>query len=87
MPVRVRAPCAVAQRDLDIAATQEYAQLLTLKKQFKRTWHATYDLYFTVRSVTVHPRAFFDSLDREQMYREFVVLERTEARRAAPQEA
>jgi hypothetical protein len=69
---------AIAQRDLDIAATQEYAQLLTLKKQFKRTWHATYDMYFTVRSVTVHPRAFFDSLDREQMYREFVVLERTE---------
>lgn len=70
---------AIAQRDLDIAATQEYAQLLTIKKQFKRFWHATYDLYFTVRSVTIQPRAFFDSLDREQMVREFVVLERTEA--------
>jgi len=69
---------AIAQRDLDIAASQEYAQLLTIKKQFKRQWHATYDMYFTVRFVTVQPRAFFDSLDVENMYRQFVVLERTE---------
>ena len=49
---------AIAQRDLDIAATQEYQHLITLKKQFKRNWHATYDLYFTVRFVTIQPRAF-----------------------------
>ena len=69
---------AIAQRDLDIPATQEYQHLITLKKQFKRNWHATYDLYFTVRFVTIQPRAFFDSLDAEQMRREFVVHERTE---------
>lgn len=70
---------AIAQTDLDVAATQEYSQLVTLKRQFKRHWHATYDLYFTVRTVTIQPRAFFDSLDVEQMVREFVVLERSEA--------
>ena len=37
------------------------------EKKFKRRWHATYDLYFTVRFVTVQPRAFFDSFDTEQV--------------------
>ena len=50
-----------------------------LKRQFTRHVHATYDLYFTVRYVTVQPRAFFDQLDEESMRRKFVVLERTEA--------
>jgi len=69
---------AISQRDLDIAATEEYAQLVTIKKQFKRHWHATYDMYFTVRFVTIQPRAFFDQLDKEQMNRQYVVLERSE---------
>ena len=68
----------IAQRDLDIAATREYQKIVTLKRQFKRHWHATYDLFFTVRTVTVLPRAFFDQLDKEQMVRDFVVLERDE---------
>ena len=55
---------AIALRDLDTSAENEYASLYTLKKQFWRGVHATYDLYFTVRFVTVQPRAFFDSLDR-----------------------
>ena len=70
---------AIAQTDLDVAATEEYSQLVTLKRQFKRHWHATYDLYFTVRQVDIQPRAFFDSLDVEQMQRRYVVLERDEA--------
>jgi len=70
---------AIAERDLDVAATQEFANLVTLKKQFVRGVHASYDLYFTVRFVTVQPRAFFDALDTERMNRQFVVLERTEA--------
>ena len=69
---------AIAQRDLDAAAVDEYSQLLTLKKHFKRGVHATYDLYFTVRFVTVQPRAFFDSLDVERSRRQYVVLERSE---------
>ena len=70
---------AIAQRDLDAAAVAEYAQLVTLKKHFKRFVHATYDMYFTVRFVTVQPRAFFDQLDVERSKRQYVVLERTEA--------
>ena len=35
-------------------------------------------MFFTVRFVTVQPRAFFDSLDVERMQRQYVVLERTE---------
>lgn len=70
---------AIAQRDLDTAAVDEYAQLVTLKKHFQRMVHATYDMYFTVRFVTIQPRAFFDSLDVARTQRQYVVLERTEA--------
>lgn len=69
---------AIAQRDLDTAAADEYSNLITLKKHFQRNVHATYDMFFTVRFVTVQPRAFFDSLDVERMQRQYVVLERTE---------
>jgi hypothetical protein len=69
---------AIAQSDLDLASGEEYSQLLSLKRHFKRGVHATYDLFFTVRFVTVQPRAFFDSLDTEKMQRHYVVHERTE---------
>jgi len=69
----------VAQRDLDPGSTSEYTQLISRKKQFTRGVHATYDLYFTVRFVTVHARAFFDAYDVDNSQRKFIVLERDEA--------
>ncbi len=69
---------AISQRDLDPGSTSEYIQLVTIKKQFTRHIHATYDMYFTVRFVTIQPRAFFDQLDVQNMQRNYVVLERQE---------
>ena len=37
--------------------------LIRLKKQFRDHVHATYDLRFMVRFVTIQPRAFFDQFD------------------------
>ena len=37
--------------------------LIRLKKQFRDHVHATYDLRFMVRFVTIQPRAFFDKFD------------------------
>jgi len=68
----------LVQRDLDPGSTVEYKQLKILKKQFTRAIHATYDAYFTVRYVTIQPRAFFDQLDVQNMQRQYVVLDRTE---------
>jgi len=70
---------ALAQRDLDPGSTSEYTQLLTIKKQFSHGVHATYDMFFTVRFVTIQPRAFFDQLDTQNMNRKYVVLDRVEA--------
>lgn len=70
---------ALAQSDLDPGSNDEYRQLLLIKRQFTVGVHATYDLYFTVRSVTIQPRAYFDSLDTELTSRNFVVLDKTEA--------
>ena len=67
----------IAQHDLDVGTLQEISRLVTLKKNFKVGWHASYDVFFTMRRVTVQPRAFFDSLD-EASVREFVVYDRTE---------
>ena len=54
---------------MDTSATEEFASLVMLKKTFVSGVHATYDLYFTVRFVTVQPIAFFDSLDKERSER------------------
>jgi len=70
---------ALAQRDLDPGSNSEYTQLMTIKKQFNRGVHATYDLFFTVRFVTIQPRAFFDQLDTANMNRKYVILDRVEA--------
>ena len=70
---------AIAQSDLDPGSTTEYTQLLNIKKQFTRGIHGTYDNYFTVRQVTLLPRAFFDALDTEKMNRKYVVLDSQEA--------
>ena len=47
---------SIAQRDLDPGSTMEYTQLLAVRKQFTQGVHATYDLYFTVRFVTVQAK-------------------------------
>ncbi len=68
-----------AQTDMNIHTSDELQQLVTVKKQFTADVHATYDMFFTVRAVSTQPRAFFDSLDEEKAYREFVILDRQEA--------
>jgi len=68
----------VAQEDLDADSVSPFQNLLTFKKQFIDRVHPTYDVYFTIRSVTQAPRAFFDSL-AEDAYREFVIFDKMEA--------
>ena len=70
---------AISQRDLDTGSKDEYTQLVSIKKQFTRHIHATYDMFFTVRFVTIQPRAFFDEYDVVNMKRQYVVLDRQEA--------
>ena len=68
---------AMAETDLDIQSMSKVTPVRTLKKQFRRGWHPTYDIYFTVRYVTVQPRAFFDSL-AEDMRQKFVLYDHME---------
>ena len=65
------------QKDLTPQASFPTKSLIRLKKQFRDYVHATYDLRFMVRFVTIQPRAFFDQFD-PNANQHFLTLDRTD---------
>ena len=65
---------ALAEEDLDITRTESYTQIRAIKSHFVSSVNATQDVMFTVRFVTIQPRAFFDKFD-ENAQREFVIVD------------
>ena len=65
------------QKDLTPQASFPTKSLIRLKKQFRDYVHATYDMRFMVRFVTIQPRAFFDQFDPNAK-QNFLVLDRTD---------
>lgn len=65
----------LVQHDLEPSKSQKSLQLKQVKKQFRDGVHATYDMTFTVRQVTIQPRAYFDKFNPDA-FQQFVILDR-----------
>ena len=65
----------LVQHDLEPARSTKTQQLKQVKKQFRNGVHASYDMTFTVRKVTIQPRAYFDKFNPDA-FQQFVILDR-----------
>lgn len=64
----------IAQEDMDTANSEPFKRLVLHKKQFTQNVHTTYDVSFTVRSVEIAPRFFFDQYNPD-MLQQFVIFD------------